>query len=60
MNRALLDVRKDVTGEDVNSPISITSDNGKDVDSKSVDSKYKKGTSVKSKVLSWADVVKKD
>jgi len=54
-------VGKDVSGEDFNSPDGITSDNGKGNKSNTSSGESDKvDTSVKSKVMSWADVVKKN
>jgi len=54
-------VGKDVSGEDLNSPEGITSGNGKEImDDSNHDNETKEDTSVKSKDLSWADVVRKN
>src|SRR6056300_793132 len=54
-------VGKDVSGEDFNSPDGITSDNGRGNKSGTNSGESDKvDTSVKSKVMSWADVVKKN
>jgi len=54
-------VGKDVSGEDLNSPNGITSDNGKEsMDDSNHDNESKEDTSVKSKDLTWADVVRKN